>query len=337
MNNLNLTVLEEICNTPSPSNNEDPLTEYLLRLPLDDSKFTIKSNVDNSVTVSSKTNYEKTVLLDAHMDQVHLRVVKIMDTGELVVKSVGFDMDVLLGNSVVHMKSGSQGIIGPFPPHLRIGLGANDRRLGYCDLGLNLEDTEKLVEPGDVILFNSKYSLLGDDKVVAPGLDNKINVFAQCEILDYFNENFDKLKYNLLVHFSSREEIGLGSFSDTLHRKIDYIIVLDSSPASDQIGIPRKLIGNINLGDGPVLTRNYEDTYELGLKIRDIGKKINIYPQLVFSSGYGGSNSVTYSKLYNSMVQYIGTPIRYIHSPFEMTDLNDTVEVKKLIIKFLEE
>ena len=37
------------------------------------------------------------------------------------------------------------------------------------------------------------------------------------------------------------------------------------------------------------------------------------------------------------MVQYIGTPIRYIHSPFEMTDLDDTRQVKKLIITFLEE
>ena len=35
------------------------------------------------------------------------------------------------------------------------------------------------------------------------------------------------------------------------------------------------------------------------------------------------------------MVQYIGTPIRYIHSPFEMVDLEDVVMIKELIIEVL--
>lgn len=335
MNKLDLNILKKICDTPSPSTNEEELTDYLTSIEYNN--FTSKANVDNSVSVISNTSFEKTVLLDAHMDQVHVRVVKIMDTGELVVKSIGFDMDVLLGNSVIHKKTGLKGIIGPFPPHLRIGLGPNDNRIGYCDLGMNVNDVEDKVEPGDVLLFDSGYALLTENIVTAPGLDNKINVFTQLEILDYFDKNINSLKYNLIVHFSTREEIGMGSFSDTLHRSIDYIIVLDASPSSDQIGVPRKLVGEINLGDGPIITRNYEDTYRFGLKLRDIGREHNIFPQLVFSSGYGASNSATYSKFYNSMVQYIGTPIRYIHSPYEMTDLNDTKQVKELVIRFLQE
>ena len=333
MNKLNLNVLEEMCMTPSPSNNEEQFAEYMMKF--DFENFTKYRAVDESVTFTSKTNKDKTILLDAHIDQVHLRVVKVSVSGEVIVKSVGFDMDILLGNSVIHMKSGFKGVIGSFPPHLRLGIGPNDKRLGYCDMGMSYEELIEIVEPGDVILFDLNFSILGDNKVISSGLDNKVSGFNLYEIMNYFDKNMEELKYNLIVHFSSREEIGLGSFSTNLDKKIDYIIVLDSSPSSDQVGIPNKLIGDIDLGNGPVLTRNYEDTYKFGLKIREIGKKIGIFPQVVFSSGYGASNSKTYSKLFNSMVQYIGTPIRYIHSPFEMVDLNDVKLIKQLIIEVL--
>ena len=335
MENLSIDVLKKMCLTPSPSNNEEPFSDYIMSLKF--KNFKAERAHDGSVTFQTKVSTgRKTVLLDAHIDQVHLRVVKISDTGELIVKAVGFDMDILLGNSVTHMKSGLQGVIGSFPPHLRLGNGPNDRRLGYCDMGYTYDEMIDLkVEPGDVILFDMNFSILGETKVVSSGLDNKISGFNLYEIMKYFDNNMDELNYNLIVHFSSREEIGLGSFSTNLDKKIDYIIVLDSSPSSDQVGIPNKLIGDINLGNGPILTRNYEDTYQFGLKIREIGKKIDIYPQLVFSSGYGASNSKTYSKLFNSMVQYIGTPIRYIHSPFEMVDLEDVVMIKELIIEVL--
>jgi len=335
MENLSIDVLKKMCLTPSPSNNEEPFSDYIMSLKF--KNFKAERAHDGSVTFQTKVSPgRKTVLLDAHIDQVHLRVVKISDTGELIVKAVGFDMDILLGNSVTHMKSGLQGVIGSFPPHLRLGNGPNDRRLGYCDMGYTYDEMIDLkVEPGDVILFDMNFSILGETKVVSSGLDNKISGFNLYEIMKYFDNNMDELNYNLIVHFSSREEIGLGSFSTNLNKKIDYIIVLDSSPSSDQVGVPNKLIGDINLGGGPILTRNYEDTYQFGLKIREIGKKLDIYPQLVFSSGYGASNSKTYSKLFNSMVQYIGTPIRYIHSPFEMIDLDDVVMIKDLIIEVL--
>ena len=333
MDNLEIKVLKEMCMTPSPSNNEELFSDYVMGM--DFKNFTKFRAHDESITIESKTNMNKTVLLDAHIDQVHLRVVKVSVSGELIVKSVGFDMDILLGNKVIHMKSGLKGVIGSFPPHLRLGIGPNDKRIGYCDMGMSYEKISEIVEPGDVILFDMNFSILGDSKVIAPGLDNKINGFNLYEIMKYFDNNMDELKYNLIVHFSTREEIGLGSFSSNLDKKIDYIIVMDSSPSSDQVGIPNKLIGDIDLGNGPVLTRNYEDNYKLGLKIREIGKNIGIFPQIVFSSGYGASNSKTYSKLFNSMVQYIGTPIRYIHSPFEMVDLNDVRLVKELIINVL--
>lgn len=334
MDNLSLDVLKEMCLTPSPSNNEERFTDMIMHFKFNNFKPT-KAH-DGSVTFNTNLKRDKTMLLDAHIDQVHLRVIKISGTGELIVKAVGFDMDILLGNSVTHMKTGLQGVIGSFPPHLNIGIGPNDRRIGYCDMGYTYEEMTKLeIEPGDVILFNMNFSRLAKNRIVSSGLDNKISGFNLYEIMKYFDKNISELKYNLIVHFSSREEIGLGSFSTNLNKKIDYIIVLDSSPSSDQVGVPNKLIGDINLGGGPILTRNYEDTYEFGLKIRKIGKRINISPQLVFSSGYGGSNAVTYTKLFNSMVQYIGTPIRYIHSPFEMVDLEDVVMIKELIIEVL--
>ena len=61
----------------------------------------------------------------------------------------------------------------------------------------------------------------------------------------------------------------------------------------------------------------------------------NIPHQVVFSSGYGRSNSNSYARLFDSIVQYVGIPIRYIHSPYEMIDYRDTEFAFKLLTKFL--
>ena len=157
MDNLNLKVLKEMCMTPSPSNNEERFAKYLMGFNFNN--FNKHRAIDESVTFVSKTKKNKTILLDAHIDQVHLRVVKVSVTGELIVKAVGFDMDILLGNSVIHMKSGLKGVIGSFPPHLRLGLGPNDKRIGYCDMGLPYDKLVEFIEPGDVILFDLNYLL----------------------------------------------------------------------------------------------------------------------------------------------------------------------------------
>jgi tetrahedral aminopeptidase len=335
MNTLNTELLKNISLLPSPSNNEEALINYVHSLKFKNFKSEIAK--DGSLNFFTENdNSKKTVLIDAHIDQVHLRVVGIDKKGFLIVKSIGFDMDVALGNNVFHLESGLKGVIGPFPPHLRIGIGANDKRIGYCDLGIPVNEVTDKVEPGDVIMFEMKYEQLGDNKIIASGLDNKIGGFILLELIEYFSKNFSKLKYNLICHFSTREEIGLGSFAKNMKNKaINYIIVLDTSPASDQKGIPYDLLGDIKLGNGPVLSRNYEDNYTFGKNIRKIGKKIDILPQLTFTSGYGASNARTYSRLFDSMVQYIGIPIRYIHSPSEMIDLRDAVTSKKLLIELL--
>jgi tetrahedral aminopeptidase len=333
---MNTNILKNICDIPSPSNVEDKLIDYLAKKKF--KYFTSKVSRANSISFYTDTKKSKTLLLDAHIDQVHLRILRIHKDGFIVVKSVGFGIETVIGNTVTHMDSGKIGIVGSLPPHLNIIDKPNQGRIGFVDFGLNKKESEKIFVPGDIILFEQNYTKIGKNRIISSGLDNKVSAYVLLNLIEFYNkpQNFKKLKYNLIVCFSSREEVGLGSFPQNFNKKIDTIIVMDSSPSTDQVGISNNLIGDICLGKGPIITRNYEDNRKLGDSLMTIAKKDKINHQVVFSSGYGSSNSNTYARLFDSIVQYIGIPIRYIHSPYEMIDFRDTEGAFKLMKKFLE-
>lgn len=333
---MNTYILETICNIPSPSNVEDKLIEYLFAQKY--KNFTASKSKANSISFYTDTDKSKTLLLDAHIDQVHLRILRINKEGFVVVKSVGFDITTVIGNIVTHMNSNLTGLVGSLPPHLKIRNEPNFGGIGFVDFGLSKKELERKFIPGDIILLEQNYNKIGTNRVISSGLDNKISAYVLLRLMSFYDNpaNFKKLKYNLIVCFSSREEVGLGSFPQNFHKKIDTIIVLDSSPSTDQVGISNNLIGDICLGKGPIITRNYEDNRQLGDSLMTIAKKNKIKHQVVFSSGYGNSNSNTYARLFDSIVQYIGIPIRYIHSPYEMIDFRDSTGAFNLLKKFLE-
>lgn len=334
---MNKNILKEMCDIPSPSNVEDKLIEYFAKKKY--KHFRSEVSKANSISFYTNSNKAKTILLDAHIDQVHLRVLRIHKDGFIVVKSVGFDIETVIGNTVTHMDSGKTGIVGSLPPHLNIRDQPNFGRVGFVDFGLSKKESKGIFTPGDIVLLEQNYTKVGKNRVISSGLDNKAGGYVLLSLIDYFSKdaNFKKLKYNLIICFSSREEVGLGSFPQNMNKQIDTIIVMDSSPSTDQVGISNNLIGDICLGKGPVITRNYEDTRKLGDSLMTLAKKSKINHQVVFSSGYGSSNSNTYARLFDSYIQYLGIPIRYIHSPYEMIDMKDTESAFSLLKKFLEQ
>jgi len=332
---MNYSVLKKLCMTPSPSGYEKKIVDYICSHKY--KHFTSNKSKVNSCTFESKTNHSKTILVDAHIDQVHLRIIRFHDDGFAVVQTIGLRHDVVLGTIVTDISGKYSGVICTMPPHIRLETKdeiKNHPRY-YVDFGMNKKQIEKIFSVGEPLMYKQHFTELASNNLSSTGLDNKTSVFILLELLKYFDKNINELNCNLIMHFSSREEVGLGSFAETDKKNIDTIIVVDTPLATDIPNIPVNITGMNRLMDGPVISRNLNDNVIIGDKFMQLAKKHKIKYQTNFSYGSGGTNAYHYTKFNNSYVQDIGTPVRNMHSPVEVVNKKSIDYTYKLLKMYL--
>mgnify|MGYP001156974704 FL=1 len=333
---MNYSILKKLCMIPSPSGYEKKIVDYICCYKY--KNFISSKSKVNSCTFESKTNHNKTILVDAHIDQVHLRIIRFHDDGFAVVQTIGLRRNVVLGTIVTDISGKYSGVICTMPPHIRLETTdeiKNHPRY-YVDFGMNKKQIQKIFTVGDPLMYKQHYTELSSSTLSSTGLDNKVSVFILLELLKYFDKNIKELKCNLIMHFSSREEVGLGSFAETDKKNIDTIIVVDTPLATDIPNIPNNITGINRLDGGPIISRNLSDNVIVGNKFMHLGKKHKIRYQTNFSYGSGGTNAKHYTKFNDSFVQDIGTPVRNMHSPVEVVNkksLENTFKILKMYLK----
>ena len=125
---------------------------------------------------------EQHILLDAHMDQIGLIVTGIDKEGFLRVAACGgIDRRVLMGARVrIHGIQQITGVISCLPPHLTKGGEEQVPSIDQLaiDTGLSKQEIERIVKPGDRIVFDASFQTLIGKKVSSPGLDDRAGVAA---------------------------------------------------------------------------------------------------------------------------------------------------------------
>ena len=329
---MDISILKELSTIPNPSNNEYQIVNYIETFSSGLNNFKFYKTKKQSCIFTSNTSYTKNILIDAHIDSVHLRVRRVRSDNYVVATPVGFDAGLLDGNTVIHLETGSVGTIVTMPPHLKLAKKESKKEL-YIDFAMS--NNELGILPGDILIFNPDFKIMNKKSILSNGLDNKASVFILLNLLEFYNKHIDKLKYNLTINFSSREEIGYGSFASVIRNDIDEIVVLDTEVATDNSLISKDIIGNITLGKGPVVTRNHDDDPELSKKFINMAKKYKIPYQVAYSSGFGDSNNSFYTQFFDSYAQFIGVPLRNMHSPTEVVSIDDLKYTLELLVAYL--
>lgn len=279
----------------------------------------------------------KTILYDAHIDQVSCRVFKITDDGFLCVRCFGTNPEDLVGKPVKVLTIRGDiipGIITIHPPHLNINQSDNI----IIDIFMNSDkQASKYVSIGDAIVFDSPAKIVNTDYLVGAGLDNHVGAYCLLETAKYLSNNAKKLnlKYNVVFHLSRREEISGLKFVEIFRnepncpKSIDIVIVVDTDIATDIPSIDPNKFPLVQLSKGPILTRNIIDDDKVYRYIRSIAGKIPY--QVSMSEGDGGNNLTDYAKL---MIygQFVGIPLRYMHSSVETCFLPDIEKTIDLLI-----
>ena len=278
---------------------------------------------------------KKTVLLDAHIDEIGFIVTYITDDGFLKVAPVGgIDRRMLLASEVtVFGREKIKGIITSTPPHLE----DDNKKLPevsdiYIDTGMTSEQLKNVVSLGDkVCVENAPVKLLGS-RVSAKALDDRCGAAALIKTIELLKDK--PLGVNVVLLLSSKEEIGeVGAKTGAFDISPDIAIAVDVSFAYT-MGEDKEECGELSkgpmIGIAPSLSRELSDS------LIQCAKAKNIPYQLEIMNGKTGTNAdmITVSKGGVKTVT-VSIPERYMHTPAEVVDLDDIDNTALLLAEYI--
>ena len=303
----------------------------LLRQYADDVEVDAFGNVTGIVR-SSKDD-AKTLMLDAHIDQVGYIVTYIDDKGFLSVGPCGSpDVKMLLAQSVtVHGKEDIRGVVSTLPPHVNKKSGAPEIGDISIDIGMNGEQAKAVISLGDRVTVNSAFRELCGDIVSAPAVDDRSGVCAILAALDMLKGK--ELAYNLAVCFSAQEETGeRGAKQAAFRICADECIAVDVSFGRTPDSDPKD---TAELGSGVMI--GFSAALDKGMSnaLRSIAMKKNIPFTEEIMPGSTGTNADAIGVAGKGVkCCTLSFPIRYMHTPVECVDLNDIGSTAKLICEY---
>ncbi len=279
------------------------------------------------------------LLVMGHIDEIGLIVTHIDDDGYLWFREVGgWDAQILVGQRVVlDTRDGTvAGVIGKKPIHL---LRDEERKKVaeirdlHIDIGArNGEEARKLVRIGDVAVIDAEPLELPNGRLVSRALDNRLGSFVALEAARLVAEA-GGAKWEIAAVAAAQEETTFGgSRTSAFSLKPDAAIVVDVTHATDAPGIDVKEAGKHELGTGPVVTRGSTLNNAVFELLVDAGEAEKI-PFTVEASGRATGTDADAVHLSRGGVPtgLVSIPIRYMHSPVELVQLEDVHASARLI------
>lgn len=297
------------------------------------SRFFEKTEIDSFGNVygirrASKRG-AKTLLLDAHIDEIGLVVTGTTKEGFLKFTALGgVDTRILPAQEVIVLSDPPRrGVITSVPPHLD----SVDLMTGfYIDIGD--EDDTSSVEIGTPVVFANEPLKLRENFFSARALDDRASLAAILRAVDMLKNK--KLNINLVCAASTQEELGLrGAVVAGYKVKPDYALVVDVTHATAP-GVDKSLSfkpgSGVSIGVGPNMTRKVSDC------LLNLAKEKKIAHTVEVCGGYSGTNAWVLQISRDGIATgLLSIPLKYMHTPVETVKKNDIESCAKLIAEFV--
>lgn len=290
----------------------------------------------NGATITGliKGSSDRTLMLDAHIDEIAFTVTNIDDEGFLTVeKCGGFDLRSLPARPVtVHGKREIPAVFCSTPPHLASGKREfEDISELKIDTMLG-EEAKTLISLGDTVTFRTEPVSLAGHRVSGKAFDDRAGVACLIELARRLSGK--ELPMNVMLVFSDQEELGCrGSRTATFDIDPDEAIAIDVS-FGDGPGISPeecgKLSGGAMIGMSPVLDS------KISKRLISIAKESNIpYQTEVMGSRTGTNGDVISISRGGVRTGLISIPLRNMHTDIEVIDLEDIGSVCDILEKYI--
>lgn len=330
-------MLKDLCLLNGTSGDEVRVRDYIINEIKEYSTY----KVDNLGSViaykKGKKKPNKTVCINAHMDEVGFIITGITSDGYLRFAPVGgIDTKVCLDRAVTVGENRINGVIADKAYHL-LEEGEKDKAPSFdkllIDIGAKSEtEAQSVVSLGDFAYFESDYTELGNGYIKAKALDDRIGCMLMIELIK------SELEYDTVFCFNVQEEVGLrGSKCTSFAVGADISIVLEATTAGDLDGVSgadRVCV----LGNGGVVsfmdnrTIYDRELYKLAMNTAS-ENNISVQTKTAVAGGNDAGSIQTSGK--GAKVMALSLPCRYIHSPSSVVKKSDIDNTRKLLKEIL--
>lgn len=277
---------------------------------------------------------DKTVMLEAHIDEVGFIVTHVFDDGFLKVSNIGGNDGRILPAApvTVHGKTDIPAVFASTPPHLS-GEASEVKTAdeALLDTGLGAKAKE-LVLPGDLVTYESRCQELIGGRISGKSLDDRSAVFCLIELAKRLSDK--DVPVNVIFCLSEQEELGTrGARTASFATDCDEAIAIDVS-FGDAPDLPSAKCGKLGegamIGISPVLNKKITD------KMISVAKANGISHQFEVMGGTTGTDADVISISKEGIpCGLISIPLRNMHTPCEVVDIKDIGSVCDILEAYI--
>lgn len=273
------------------------------------------------------------VMLAAHMDEVGLMIIGADSSGGLRFRPVGgVDDRILPGQVVLVGPDKIPGVIGLKPVHLLKGdegkqvTKIDDLRI---DIGaLSKEEADKLVKPGQVAGFATRYTRVGRT-VTGKAFDDRAGCAVLVELL-----GGERFPFDLHGVFTVQEEVGLRGARVAANAVEPNCAFALEGTICDDLPKEKDTSPTTQLGKGPAITvmdRSVFADRRLVDHLVATAERLGI-PYQFKQPGLGGTDAGAIARSKTGVPSVpVAVPCRYIHAPVSRLSLDDFENTVRLM------
>lgn len=294
---------------------------------------------DVMAVIKSNKKDAKTILLDAHIDEIGMVVTAVDEKGFVKFSNCGgVDRRLLCGQIVtIHGKKDLVGVVGSKPPHLETK--EESEKIAkiddmFIDIGYDKETALQYIALGDKITIPSEFVEMLNDRVSCKAIDDRSGVCAILETLEILKGK--ELPVNVAVQFSSREEIGgQGAKISSYVASPDMAIAVDVSFAFTPDAVEHKCG---KMGDGTMIGYHaiLDKTFSDRLLAIAKDKKIDYIIEPLGGSSTGTNADEIILTKGGVRTALLSIPLKYMHTPIEEIALSDIKATAELMAEFIQ-
>ncbi len=352
MNDSARTFLFDLLKTPSPTGFEAPgqrVWAAYLRPHAD----AVEADAYGTAwaTLNGSGEDAPRLMLDAHADEIGYMVRHVTDEGFLYVNRIGGSDRAIARGQRVRILTGSGapdeeaepvlGVVGQSAIHLR---DRDDEKVPevhelFVDIGA--KDKEAVaargVRIGHPMVFDVDAAELADGRLTGRAIDNRLGGFIIAEAVRRLaSEGEGRPAATVFATNSVQEEIGGHGAKMITHRlRPDLALAFDVTHATDSPGLDAKKHGEVKMGQGPTVTHGTSNHPLVVRRLIDVAEAEGIALQHEASSRRTGTDTDSiFSSRTGVPSALVSVPLRYMHSPVEVVDLEDVERCIRLFVAF---
>ncbi len=283
------------------------------------------------------------LMLAGHMDELGLIITFVNKDGFIYFDTIGgHDRIMIPGRRVIIQTANGpvKGVTGKRAIHL---MDEADRKKVpeiheiWIDIGArSKKEALERVAIGDVATYDHEFELIHGSVGAARAFDNKVGAYIVGETLVRLAEQKKKLAAKVVSVATTQEEIGVRGATTAVYAVNPHIAVaVDVGHATDHPDCDNRKYGETKLGGGPIICRGANINPKIFSRLTQCAKKLKLPHQFEGEPRPTGTDARAIQTGRSGVATgLISVPLRYMHTPSEMVDLEDVEHCVQLLVEF---